>query len=159
MAQLRYLTLQDMIWISFQVTRETLPYDFARLEEATFYQYSYGQVVGLLPQAHRFVTGLIAKAPFAHSNDATALVALCAFMGLNGYRAKLDAPALSDWLDRVQGSEFSPEAMGEAFTADSHGHHGDESVQALVKRTVARLRAVLDVRVEASRSLHAGTGV
>jgi len=84
MHQLHYLTVQDILWVHLQVTNKVQPYDFARLEEAVFYQYAYGESAELLPQASRFLSGFIRMHPFEAANEATALISCAAFLRLNG---------------------------------------------------------------------------
>lgn len=84
MTHLQTLTVQDILWLHLQVTNKVQPYDYAKLEEASFYQYAYGDSTGLLPQASRFLTGFIRMAPFPEANEATAFLAAAAFLRLNG---------------------------------------------------------------------------
>jgi death-on-curing family protein len=97
MAALQYLTVQDILWINLQVTKKVQHFNYARLEEATFYQYAYGDSNTLLPQAARFVSGFVKMHPFEAGNDATALVGFLAFLGINGYRVKQSGEELSRW--------------------------------------------------------------
>ncbi len=39
---LKYLTVQDMLWINLQATKKVQHFRYALLEEATYYQYGYG---------------------------------------------------------------------------------------------------------------------
>ena len=43
---LHYLTIQDILWINLQVTKKVQHFNYARLEEGTFYQYGYGRSTG-----------------------------------------------------------------------------------------------------------------
>src|SRR5688500_6656775 len=81
---LRYLTVQDILWINVQVTRKVNRYDYARLEEATFYQYAYGDSEELVKQAQRFLRGFVKQKPFEAGNEPTAFVACMAFLQMNG---------------------------------------------------------------------------
>jgi hypothetical protein len=76
MAGLRYLTVQDMLWIHHQVVGDVQPFDYAKLEEATYCQYG---------QAARFLTGFAKMAPFPSGNEAAAFVGFVAFLRANGY--------------------------------------------------------------------------
>lgn len=84
MSHLHTLTIQDVLWLNLQVSNKVQPYDYAKLEEAVFYQFAYGDSTGLLPQAARFITGFMRMAPFESDNDATAFLACVAFLRLNG---------------------------------------------------------------------------
>lgn len=88
--EIRYLTVQDMLWINLQVTKKVNAFDYSKLEESTFYQYSYGASSDVPAQAERFASGFSAKAPFAAGNVATAFVAALAFLYRNGCELDLD---------------------------------------------------------------------
>lgn len=110
---MHYLTVQDVLWINLQVTKRTQSFNYAKLEEATFYQYGYGQSSSVLSQAGRFLSGFFAKRPFASGNEATALVACLAFLRLNGYAANLSDDVAVHWLER---SSRDSTAATEALT-------------------------------------------
>lgn len=97
----RYLTLQDLIWINSEVTRSPQPYSYDRLEEATYYQYSYRQSRDVPLQAARFLWGYLKYRPFARGNLATALIATLAFLHLNGYDTHLPPEHAADWIEQV----------------------------------------------------------
>lgn len=94
----RYLTLQDLIWINTEVTKRPQRYSYERLEEATYYQYSYRQSRDVVLQAARFLGGYLKYRPFAQGNYATALIATLALLQINGYEARLPAEHASEWL-------------------------------------------------------------
>ena len=124
MASLHYLTVQDILWINLQVTKKVETFNYARLEEATFYQYAYGESHSLFPQAARFVSGFVKMAPFERGNEATALLAVLAFMGINGYRAKSSPGEITQWFARVSGSKPGTDAIAEIAIPDEDAHHG-----------------------------------
>src|SRR5688572_17256500 len=102
MPSLHYLTVQDVLWINLQVAKKVRHFNYARLEEATFYQYAYGESVGPEPQALRFLTGFVKMRPFESDNEATAFVACDAFLRINGKMLSLkDADALK-WFESIQ---------------------------------------------------------
>lgn len=124
MSDLKYLTVQDMLWINLKVCRKVNRYDFARLEEATFYQYGYGKSLDLVGQAGRFVKGFVAKAPFTDGNEATAFVGLVGFLRINGRRLRLDDKEALDWFRRsVVGGEGPSIDLADVVIEDST-HHG-----------------------------------
>ena len=84
-AKLNYLTVQDVLWINLQLTGKVHHYNFAKLEEATFYQYSYGTSTDVLNQAARFYCGFSRLKPLEAGNEATALIGLISFLEANGY--------------------------------------------------------------------------
>lgn len=97
----RYLTLQDLIWINTEVTKSPQPYSYDRLEEATYYQYSYRQSRDVPLQAARFLWGYLKYRPFARGNLATALIATLAFLHINGYKTRLPAEHAAKWIEQV----------------------------------------------------------
>jgi len=127
MAALQYLTVQDVLWINLQVTGHPQEFDYATLEEATFYQYSYGASGSLLPQAARFLTGFLKKKPIAAGNEATAFVACLAFLRSNGVELHLEDPVA--WYRAIEsGTHESLDAVEKAAQPAHHeGHHGPET--------------------------------
>jgi len=126
MASLNYLTVQDVLWINRQLTKRDVPFQFATLEEATFYQYAYGSSADAVGQAARLIGGFRKLAPFAEANDATAFVATLAFLRLNGQSVSLKDKDAAAWFERAQadGSVVSE------ISAAGHGHHGDPDPRA-----------------------------
>jgi len=97
----RYLTLQDLIWLNSEITKSPQPYSYDRLEEATYYQYSYRQSRDVPLQAARFLWGYLKYRPFAQGNLATALIATLAFLHINGYETHLPVEHAADWIEQV----------------------------------------------------------
>ncbi|HLK15258.1 MAG TPA: Fic family protein, partial [Fimbriimonadaceae bacterium] len=93
MSAIHYLTIQDVLWVHLQVTNKVESYDYARLEEAVFYQYAYGDSTGLLAQASRFLSGFMRQHPFEAGNEVTAFLSCAAFLRLNGKLLAIDAAA------------------------------------------------------------------
>jgi prophage maintenance system killer protein len=125
-SSLFYLTVQDVLWINMQVTRQVNTYRYADLEEATFYQYAYGESNSLLPQAARFVRGFLNKAPLAHGNEATAFVALAAFLKVNGTDLDLEDGAAIEWFRRIQTGQDAGDLIRSAAKG-GHERHGEAS--------------------------------
>lgn len=94
----RYLTVQDLIWINTQITGAPQPYNYDRLEEATYYQYSYRQSMDVPLQAARFLWGYLTYRPFAKGNLGTALIGVLTFLEINGYEVHLPAEQAAEWL-------------------------------------------------------------
>jgi len=117
---MHYLTIQDILWVHLQVTNKVETYDYARLEEAVFYQYALGDSTGLLPQASRFVTGFMRKHPFEAGNEATAFLACAAFLRLNGKVLTVNGAAAPAWIASVKSSRQSLEAQVTDAPADEH---------------------------------------
>lgn len=128
MAALQYLTVQDVLWINLQVTGTPQEFDYANLEEATFYQYGYGQSASLIPQAANFLRGFLKKKPFAAGNEQTAFVACLSFLKANGVDVVLDDPL--GWLAAVNNGTHDAQQAIEKFAHESHSeHHGMPEVR------------------------------
>ena len=121
MASLQYLTAQDILWINLQVTKKVQHFNYARLEEAVFYQYAYGDSKTLLPQAARFITGFAKMHPFEAGNEGTAFISCLAFLEINGYTTTASGDTMRDWNARAMKGQA---AIDEIAVEDSHGHHG-----------------------------------
>ncbi len=97
----RYLTLQDLIWINSEVMGAPQAYAYDRLEEATYYQYSYRQSRDVILQSARFLWGYLKYRPFAQGNLQTALIAVLAFLEINGYEVHLPVEQAEEWMRAV----------------------------------------------------------
>lgn len=137
---LHYLTVQDILWINLQVTRRTQSFNYARLEEACFYQYGYGQSTSLLQQAGRFLSGFIQKQPFPLGNEATAFVGCMAFLKLNGMKVDLSDDAAKAWLERVgtdSGRAFQALVDVTSEDEEHQGHDLAPDVRSTVSEVLA----------------------
>jgi len=94
----RYLTVQDLIWINTVITGMPQRYNYDRLEEATYYQYSYRQSMDVLLQAARFLWGYLTYRPFAKGNLGTGLIGVLTFLEINGYEVHLPPERAAEWL-------------------------------------------------------------
>lgn len=94
---LHYLTVQDILWISLQATKKVHHFNYARLEEATYYQYAYGESNSLLPQATRFATGFLKLHPLDEGNEVTGFIGLLAFLEVNGATVDLSDEDAFEW--------------------------------------------------------------
>lgn len=120
MAAIEYLTVQDILWINLHVTGAPQDFRYADLEEASYYQYGYGASTNLIPQAARFLTGFVKKAPLASGNEATAFIGCLAFLKVNGFDLKLDNAL--DWFRSIENGTNEAE---DAITKAAHEAHGD----------------------------------
>lgn len=107
---IHYLTVQDVLWINQEVTKEVNDFKYAQLEEATYAQYAYGKSKDVLTQAGQFLERFMRLKPFTSGNKATAFVATLTFLLMNGYDVVLDPARATQWaLDvieqRVSGRE------------------------------------------------------
>ncbi|NSW80457.1 MAG: type II toxin-antitoxin system death-on-curing family toxin [Chthonomonadetes bacterium] len=98
---MRYLTVHDVIWINTAVTGSPQRYDFDRLENAVYSQYSYGQSQDVLAQAARMFRRLAQDKPFEQGSELTALVATMVFLRLNGYALQVSAEEVDSVLAQV----------------------------------------------------------
>jgi prophage maintenance system killer protein len=123
MSHLHYLTVQDMLWINLEVTKKVQHFNYAKLEEATYYQYSYGESTSLLPQAGRFLTGFLRLHPFEAGNESTGLIGCVSFLAINGQTLTLKDEEALDWLDRVMTRQVTGvEAVQGAAKPDPEFH-------------------------------------
>lgn len=98
---MRYLTVQDVIWINTAVTGSPQRYDFDRLENAVYSQYSYGDSRDILSQAARMFRHLLQDKPFSEGNELTALVATLALLRLNGYTLQVKPDEVRTVLEQL----------------------------------------------------------
>lgn len=134
---LNYLTVQDMLWLHYQLARRSEPFSYAKLEEATFYQYGYGKSHAIFPQAARFLTGFSKMDPFGSHASVTALLGVTAFLKINGYELNLPDAEAGSWLKRVLSGEIKAE---EALDKLAHfgDQHGVPSVQEAMEAALAQ---------------------
>jgi prophage maintenance system killer protein len=132
---LHYLTVQDVLWINLQVTKKVEHFNYARLEEATFYQYAYGESRTLAPQAARFLSGFLRMQPFQRGNAATAFIATVTFLKINGREIDFGGADPLQWFERVQNRQTEgPAAIDEmSRNQEDEHHHGVPDIRATVK--------------------------
>ena len=128
MASLRYLTLQDMIWINAQVTGATQEFDYSRLEEATFFQYGYGGSMDIFAQSSRFLSGFAKLAPFGVGNEATAFVGFAAFLLMNGRRLTVSDSGAAAWAGSI-GAGDGEKVKSKTVEYEEHGIGVEEAVR------------------------------
>lgn len=146
MASLHYLTVQDILWINLQVTKKVQHFNYAKLEEAAFYQYAYGDSKTLFPQAARFVSGFAKMHPFDAGNEATALVGVLAFLEINGYTTSRGADEMRAWFERAaKGQIQGAAAIEEIAVADNHAHHNlVPDVRNAVRKVMSQYAAAVE---------------
>ncbi|MBI1757546.1 MAG: Fic family protein [Fimbriimonas ginsengisoli] len=141
MAALRYLTVQDVIWLNHQVLQRGSPFRALELEEAVNHQYGYGGSGDLLGQAGLLLAGLLRIKPFEEGNQRTALLACASFLSLNGKALEL-TPDLAARVRQVGG--------GEDGVAMVKGLARDAAVEAIGVEEAARdAQAALQPALEA----------
>ncbi|MCS6950057.1 MAG: type II toxin-antitoxin system death-on-curing family toxin [bacterium] len=102
---MRYLTVHDVIWMNTALTGAPQRYDFDRLENAVYSQYSYGDSRDVITQGARMLRQLLQDKPFEQGNELTALVATMTFLQLNGYTLRVsseEAPAVLEQMAQGQ---------------------------------------------------------
>jgi prophage maintenance system killer protein len=126
-----YLSVQDILWINLQITKQVNRFHYATLEEGTFLQYGYGSSQNVLAQAAKFVAGFARLNPIADGNEATAFVACIAFLRLNDYEVRLkDSDALSWYHEATQSSDSMLHIERIAHPADQDHHELQPDVRA-----------------------------
>lgn len=136
--RLNYLTVQDILWVNLQVTEKVLPFRYADLEEASYYQYGYGESVDLLGQAARLLGGFRRRSPFPQGNEATAFIAFAGFLSINGRRLTLEPSEVEAWMGRMidpkaEDVEAVTEQVQDGPLIEKTGEHGEPDVQATLE--------------------------
>lgn len=103
---MRYLTVHDVIWINTAIAGSPQRYDFDRLENAVYSQYSYGDSRDVLAQAGQLLLRLLRDKPFEARSETTALVATMAFLRLNGYALQVRPDEVETTLAQMESGQF-----------------------------------------------------
>ena len=135
---LRTLTVQDVLWINLQITRRVNHYSNPRLEEATYYQFGYGDSNGIEAQAARLLSGFVRMKPFDAGNEATALATALAFLELNERRLDLDDAALAERVRSAVGSSAGARELICDHLVHSHAHGEGPAVRAVITDVLQR---------------------
>ncbi|CAN5437868.1 hypothetical protein BH11ARM1_BH11ARM1_18150 [soil metagenome] len=155
-SSLKYLTVQDILWVNFQLTRKSSPFDYAKLEEAVYYQYSYGDSDELVIQAARFLAGFSKQAPFEGANDPTAFVGTMTFLRVNGFTTDLDDSGAAVWF--AQAKTSPKDAVAKISSVDQHYHAESvkDAVMAVIRKFPRAIEALggSPVEVIADGALH-----
>lgn len=136
-SSLHYLTVQDILWINLQVTKKVHHFNHARLEEATYYQYAYGESNTLVPQAARFISGFLKLHPFESGNEATAFVACLAFLKVNGYTLDVASEEGADWFGKIARRAAPARDAIEAHAKHDEGDHHGMDVRSAIDWVIA----------------------
>ena len=145
-AAIHYLTVQDILWINHEVTREVLPYKYAQLEEATFGQYAYGGSHDVIKQAATFLSAFSRLKPFERGNRGTAFIAVLAFLALNGHIIVLEPSRASDWYQK--GSGRTTDARAAILNAIAEGDPQPMDLRPAIRTIVRDLLKVYDGELE-----------
>lgn len=155
MSELHHLTVQDVIWIHFQLTRRVEPFRYSEVEEATYAQYCYGKTCTPVEAAARLLCALVKKRPFPTANEALALVAPLALLRLNGYSFSIpDGEALAWLVQTIAEDGSTVERIEGACTRDghsaSHATTVQEAVRAVLESYPSTIRGLLDANGRAA---------
>jgi len=124
---IQYLTVQDHLWINFQVTKKQNQFNFDKLEEGVFYQYGYGNSNDVINQAGRYAVGFVQKHPFADGNSATAFIGLLTFLKMNGYDCELPIEEAANWFTTIgSSSDLASEKIRAIIVKTEHHNHTPE---------------------------------
>ncbi|MDR3688817.1 MAG: hypothetical protein P4L46_05510 [Fimbriimonas sp.] len=142
--QLHYLTVQDVLWINLQVTGRDHGFVYAKLEEATYYQYAYGDSNSLIPQAARFVRGFCRMQPLDSGSRPTAFIGLLTFLTINGMSVELTDANASPWFETIsQDSTAIVEAIKSIAKPSSHEGHSEPDIRKTIRDLVDRFSKTL----------------
>ncbi len=141
---MRYLTVQDVIWINTAVTGRPQHYDFDRLENAVYSQYSYGDSRDALKQAARMFRHLLQDKPFSEGNELTALVATLAFLRLNGYALQVKPDEVHEILEQISQGQISPKEFIQQRAQPVEGETGS------LRQVAAQICASLHLPMKAA---------
>lgn len=142
-SSLHYLTVQDILWINLQVTKKVHHFNYARLEEATYYQYAYGESNTLIPQAARFLSGFLKLHPFEAGNEATIFVASLAFLRVNGYVLDVPNEDGADWFGKILSRAANARESLDAHAKHEAGEHHEMDVRTAIDSVLAQYSCAL----------------
>lgn len=138
MEKMHYLTVQDFLWISQELTKKVQKYNFATLEEAVFSQYSLGGSRDLAGQAARLLRDFPRLKPFDKGNEACAFVGLLAFLASNHKSLRLEPGEALSWVREQMKSAGAKDAIASRLEdAHVHGTHGLASVREVTAEALA----------------------
>lgn len=142
-SQLHYLTVQDILWINMQVTEKVHHFSYAKLEEATYYQYSYGESKSVVKQAARFLTGFPRLRPLDAGNEATVFIGCLTFLIINGFHVELQDGKAADWFDSVQSKKLDAESAINTIAKPALGNHGAIEIRSTIKDLIGEYPCTL----------------
>lgn len=140
MRPVRYLTVQDVLWLHLQLTGRPPRFRYAALEEATFQQYGYGSSLDVPAQAQRVLAAFVKKRPFDQANTASGLVVALAFLAINGYDLALDDAELKRVMTAGEGASEAPDLTPHIVPARERDH-AEAETRAVVESILGRYAA------------------
>ena len=142
-SQLHYLTVQDILWINQQVTERVHHFSYAKLEEATYYQYSYGESKSVVHQAARFLTGFPRMRPLDAGNEATAFVGCLTFLQINGMTIDLKDGKGAEWLESILMKKVDAETAINSIAKPATDSHATLEIRKTVKDLLSEFPCTL----------------
>ncbi len=149
-SQLHYLTVQDILWINLQVTGKVHTFNFAKLEEATYYQYAYGESRSVAPQAARFIQGFPKLHPIEAGNEATIFIAVLAFLTVNGMAVTLTDKEAPAWLENIQTQKTTPLEAIKSIAKHPHTYTHAPDVRTATKQLLSQSQATVRTALSTS---------
>jgi len=149
-----YLTVQDILWIHLQLCKRVEPFDYAKLEDATFLQYGYGRSVNLEEQAAKFLHGFSRHMPFENGNEAVAFVGAMAFLGINGREFALGDADGAKWAKECFDSASQAAHDVKTRCQTTHDHHEvpvKEAIEMVIERFPKTIKGLLGAVAASSR--------
>ena len=136
---LYYLTLQDVLNLSLKITKAPQAFDALVLEEATFFQYAWGQNTDLAAQGARFLTGFVKKAPFPVGNEAIAFAGMLVFLEANGKTLRLSDAEAAEWVGAFLSGGYSRSELAERLVdTEANMEHGVPNLEEISDSVLAR---------------------
>jgi prophage maintenance system killer protein len=145
MSKLHYLTVQDVLWINLQLTKKVQKFNAVKLEEATFYQYAYGDSNSLGAQAARFMVGFPRVSPIDGGNVATAFASGITFLAINGVMLSVSDKDGADFFDEMlQQRPLAAEILDKATECDADFHHtGSGDIRSAAQQMIEKYPVTL----------------
>ncbi|MBX3096511.1 MAG: hypothetical protein KF812_06585 [Fimbriimonadaceae bacterium] len=121
MAELRYLTVPDLLWLNLELTGNPQTYRFDKLEEVCAYQYGRG-TFDPIHQAARLALGWKRQRPFQTGNDACGFVSVHAFLMANDLPVEMDDVSGAAWWSSLPTDSVTLASELRAMSRQGHIH-------------------------------------
>ena len=148
MEKLHTLTVQDFIWLNQELTGVRQGFSYALLEEAVYYQYSYGASGQVIEQAARLLIGFAKLRPFDRGSLAASFAGAVAFLRLNGFAFHLAPESAADWAKARFNDPLSATEAIKALTEKESAHHDEPSSRLVMGEAVLRYSSALKLLLE-----------
>ncbi len=150
MSKLHTLTVPDFLWVNLQVTKGSQQYSYARLEEAVFTQYGYGESDEVLKQAAKLLTEFRRLRPFTKGNGACAFIGTAVFLEMNGYALHVNPETAAAWAAEAWNDPSQAEEMirAEAHAHEESHHEGVPETLVIAEEILGKYRNAVATLVE-----------